>query len=377
MSEQADLLFGSIADISARIRDGHLSPVELARHCLERIEALNPNLNAVITMTAQLALDQAGNAASEIRAGHWRGPLHGLPVAVKDFYDTAGIRTTAGLEHFQDRVPFQDAELVVKLRNAGAVLVGKTNMHKLGIGTTSLESHFGPVVDPWSARRVAAALPVAPRPLWPRDSVSRPIDTDAIGSGRLPAPICGVVCHKPTFSLLSTVGILAGEKADPAILLLSHPCLMERSAEDLALALHALTSSSRAGATPVRVPFEAASFDVSRGRMRSGSGQCDLVCRCRCDVLPTLAAAAPTLMRRVRGPLAVSIGNTFFANYFGLPAMTVPSGADKDGLPLGVQFVGPAGGDAQVISLAVAYQRAIGWRYVPPQVVHTNAPKQP
>jgi Amidase len=155
MSEQSDLLFGSIADISARIRDGHLSPVELARHCLERIEALNPNLNAFITVTAQLALDQAGNAASEIRAGHWRGPLHGLPVAVKDFYDTAGIRTTARFEHFQNRVPFQDAELVVNLRNAGAVLVGKTNMHKLGIGTTSLESHFGPVVNPWSASHVA------------------------------------------------------------------------------------------------------------------------------------------------------------------------------------------------------------------------------
>jgi aspartyl-tRNA(Asn)/glutamyl-tRNA(Gln) amidotransferase subunit A len=419
MSEPTDLLFASIADISARVRNGRLSPVELAQHCLDRIEALNPILNAFITVTAPLALDQAGNAGTEIRAGHWRGPLHGLPVAVKDFYDTAGIRTTAGFEHFQNRVPSQDAELVLTLRNAGAVLVGKTNMHKLGMGTTSLESHFGPVVNPWSAGHVAGGSSSGSAAAVAAGLCFATVDTDAIGSGRLPAAICGVVCHKPTLGLLSTEGILAGEKADPAILLLSHPCLMARSAEDIALVLDALTRISRVSATfahhalqpspsprhlgiatnfaatdevksafdsvianlaamqiktvPVKVPFEAASFDVSGVERDRATVNAKLFADVDAIVLPTLAAAAPTVDEaRARGPLAVSADNTFFANYFGLPAMTVPSGADKDGLPLGVQFVGPAGGDAQVISLAVAYQRATGWRYVPPQIVHAN-----
>src|SRR5688572_33042347 len=148
MAERADLSFVSIAETSAAIRDGRFSPTALADYCLQRIEALNPTLNAFITVTAELARTQAREAEREIRGGHWRGPLHGVPVAVKDFYDTAGIRTTAGAEHFRDRVPSRDAEMVKKLRNAGAVLVGKTNMHKLGTGTTSLDSDFGAVVNP-------------------------------------------------------------------------------------------------------------------------------------------------------------------------------------------------------------------------------------
>src|ERR1041385_1205533 len=145
----------SIVDASKGLRDGSVSSTTLTENCLGRIVALNPKLNAFITVTAELAREQAARADRELRAGTWRGPLHGVPVAIKDFYDTAGIRTTAGFEPFANRVPKEDADMVVALREAGAVLVGKTNMHRLGMGTTSLDSHVGPVVNPWNAEYVA------------------------------------------------------------------------------------------------------------------------------------------------------------------------------------------------------------------------------
>ncbi len=413
MAEELDLSFASIVDISARLRDGSLSPVVLVAHSLARIATLNPILNAFITITVDLAREQARRAEADIRSGHWRGPLHGVPVAVKDFYDTAGIRTTAGFEHFENRVPTQDAEIIVQLREAGAVLVGKTNMHRLGMGTTSLESHFGPVVNPWSARHVAGGSSGGSAAAVAAGLCFATVDTDAVGSGRLPAAICGVSCLKPSFGLVSTSGILAGEQADPAILLLSHPCVTARSADDVALAFDALTDA--ASVRPVRrhessgeppsvrrvgivsnfvatdqvkaafaavtanlavlriatsglsVPFEDASFDLSNIERDRAAINASLFGDVDAIMLPTLTAPAPTVDdARARGAMAVSADNTFFCNYFGLPAISIPGGVDPNGLPLGVQFVGPRGGDDQVLALARAYQRATGWRYAPP-----------
>src|SRR5215218_9785996 len=335
MSEHIDLSFAPIAFVSARMRDGRLASIELVEHCLRRISALNRSLNAFITVTAELARKQARTADSEMRAGHWRGPLHGVPVAVKDFYDTAGIRTTAAFDHFANRVPSQDAVMVAKLRDAGAVLVGKTNMHKLGMGTTSLDSHFGPVVNPRSVLHVAGGSSGGSAAAVAAGLCFATIDTDAVGSGRLPAAICGVTCHKPTFGRLSAAGILAGETTDPAILVLSHPCVTARGVEDVALAFELLTDASTrdaasavhrlhaplpvrrlgvvtnfaasADTTPpfeevmarvasmeietreIRVPFEAASFDVS-GIERDRAGiNASLFGDVDAIVLPTLA----------------------------------------------------------------------------------------
>src|SRR5262249_24425720 len=140
-----------LTDVSELIRQGQISPVELVATCLERIERLQPKLNAFITVAADSARHAADVAAREIQQGRCKGPLHGVPVAVKDFYDTAGLRTTAAFEHFRDRVPKKDAVGVEKLRSAGAIVIGKTNMHTLGMGTTGLESAFGPVKNPWNA----------------------------------------------------------------------------------------------------------------------------------------------------------------------------------------------------------------------------------
>ncbi|MCL6505747.1 MAG: amidase [Bryobacteraceae bacterium] len=414
MIERPGLLFASIADLSEQIRRGQVSPVALTEHCLRRIEALNPRLNAFITVTAALAREQARQAESEIRAGRWRGPLHGLPAAIKDFYDTAGIRTTAAFEHFKNRVPSEDAEMVVRLRDAGGVLMGKTNMHRLGMGTTSLESAFGAVVNRRSAEHVAGGSSGGSAAAVAAGLCFATVDTDAIGSGRLPAAICGVTCYKPTFGVLSTAGILAGEKPEPAILLLSHPCITARTAEDVMLVFSVLSQAAKGDAASIirffqdhfrvqhigvatnfvasddvkaafhaavsriasmgiemielRIPFEEASFDIStieedRAAINSAMfGHIDAI------ALPTLTAPTPTVGEaRASGDLAVSADNTFFCNYYGLPAISVPCGVDRNGLPLGLQFIGPRGGDGQVLSVARAYQEASGWRYTPPE----------
>lgn len=399
--------FASISEVASDMRERRLSPVALVEKCLARIEAFNPKLGAFITVTTELAREQARQAEAEIAGGQWRGPLHGIPVAVKDFYDTAGVRTTAGSRRFEHRVPNKDAELVGKLKEAGAVFVGKTNMHRLGMGTTSLESDFGPVVNPWNANRVAggssggSCVAVAAGLCWAT------VDTDAVGSGRLPAAICGVSCHKPTFGVLSPIGILAGEETDPAILKLGHPCVTARGVDDVSLVLDLLTGAfgierEAAGLAPgdwspirriglvtnfnandeirsafehvvamltsmeietheVRVPFEAATFDISRIDADRAAIDASLFADVEAIVLPTLAAPAPTIEEaRARGELAVAPDNTFFCNYYGIPATNVPAGFDRNGVPLGVQFAGPHGADSRVLALARSYEQTIG-----------------
>src|SRR5262245_50615807 len=182
----------TVEELSERVRTRSTSPVEIVDVCLERIHSLQPRLNAFISLFEDAAKAEAQHAATEIKAGAWKGPLHGVPVGIKDFYDTAGERTTAAFEHFKNRIPKNDAVSVAKLKAAGAIIIGKTNMHTLGMGTTGLESHFGRVHNPWnddyipggsssgSAAAVAAGLCYAT------------VDTDAIGSCRLPAACCGV-----------------------------------------------------------------------------------------------------------------------------------------------------------------------------------------
>ena len=127
-------MLGSISKTGELLRAGSISPVELTRQCLDNIEKLNPVLNAFITVTAESALLQAAVAEAEIRRGNWRGPLHGIPLGLKDLIDTAGIRTTAASALFQDRIPAEDAEVVRRLKAAGAVLLGKQNLHEFAYG---------------------------------------------------------------------------------------------------------------------------------------------------------------------------------------------------------------------------------------------------
>ena len=132
------LHYKNISQLNVLIRERKVSSVEIVETCLEQIEKLDQKTNAFITVLKDQALDDAKKAESEIKEGKWRGPLHGVPVGVKDFYDTAGIKTTAAFEPFKDRVPKKDAMTVLKLKEAGAIIIGKTNMHTLGMGTTGL-----------------------------------------------------------------------------------------------------------------------------------------------------------------------------------------------------------------------------------------------
>jgi len=185
-----------IQELSEHVRAHRISPVEIVKACLERIEELNPTLNAFITVLKEPALEAAQVAEVEIKAGNWRGPLHGIPVGIRDFHDTAGIRTTAAFEHLKNRVPQRDANSVAKLKNAGAIVIGKTNMHQLGMGTTGMDSYFGPVRNPWNPAYIPGGSSSGSAVAVASQMCHATLDTDAIGSCRLPAACCGVVGFK-------------------------------------------------------------------------------------------------------------------------------------------------------------------------------------
>ncbi len=400
--------YANVDQLTGRIREQEVSPVEVVRASLERIEKLNPLLNAFITVLPDEALEQARAAAAEIEAGHWRGPLHGIPVGVKDMYDTAGIKTTAAFERFKDRVPARDAVAVKKLKEAGAIIIGKMNMHELAEGTTSLASYFGPVRNPWNLDYIAGGSSGGSAAAVAAGMCYATLDTDAIGSCRLPASCCGVVGFKGTYGLISNKGVLEGEPVDDTILWLAHAAITTRSIKDTALLLNVL-AEPRAGskrgvdflaaleedAKPrigiatnfaadkevaeafnaavktlrdlgpavrdATAPFDKAGFDVRNieadRRAIAGSLFKDI------DVLmlPTTTAVTPAIDEAAANPQALSPQNTLFANHYGLPAISVPCGFDRKGLPLGLQIVGKPWDEQSVLRMAHQYQEATGW----------------
>src|SRR6202023_1780899 len=177
----------SIVETSKLLRKREISPVEFTKECLAQIEKLNPTLNAFITVTAELALEQARTAEDEIGRGHWRGPLHGIPLALKDLIDTAGVRTTAASAVFKDRVPIEDAEVVRRLKNAGAVLLGKNNLHEFAYGGSSMISYYGEVHNPWDSGCIAGGSSGGSAASVAAGLVHGAVGTDTAGSIREPA----------------------------------------------------------------------------------------------------------------------------------------------------------------------------------------------
>jgi len=210
----ADLAFASISEIGKLFRKRKLSPVELAKLMLARIEQLNPKLNAYLTVTADQALAQAKKAESELfpprgrKSSRDRGPLHGIPISLKDNIYTEGIRTTAGSKILRDFVPLHDAAVVAQLKNAGAVILGKTNMHEFAYGVTSNNPHFGPVRNPWDLSRIAGGSSGGSAAAVAAGLCYGSIGTDTGGSIRIPAALCGIVGLKPTFGRVSVEGII-------------------------------------------------------------------------------------------------------------------------------------------------------------------------
>ncbi|MCU1315164.1 MAG: hypothetical protein JWN63_486 [Candidatus Acidoferrum typicum] len=209
-----DLAFASIEEIGKLFRKRKLSPVELTKLMLARIELLNPKLNAYLTVTAELALAQAKKAELELLAPRGRkgpgdrGPLHGIPISLKDNIYTEGIRTTAGSEILKDFIPQHDAQVVVLLKEAGAVILGKTNMHEFAYGVTSNNPHFGPVRNPWDPARIPGGSSGGSAAAVAAGICCGSIATDTGGSIRIPASLCGVTGLKPSWGRISCEGII-------------------------------------------------------------------------------------------------------------------------------------------------------------------------
>jgi aspartyl-tRNA(Asn)/glutamyl-tRNA(Gln) amidotransferase subunit A len=226
--------FRTISELSQRLRGREVSPVEVTQECLGRIERLNPSLNAFITVTDESALAAARRAEGEIRRGEWRGPLHGVPLALKDLIDTAGVRTTAASALYKDRVPAQDAEVVQRLRQAGAVIVGKNNLHEFAYGGSSLVSYFGDVHNPWDPGRIAGGSSGGSAAAIVAGLAYAAIGTDTAGSIREPAALCGCVGLKPSYGRVSSRGVI------PLSLSLDHVGPLAMTVEDAAIVLQAI-----------------------------------------------------------------------------------------------------------------------------------------
>src|SRR6266446_9655754 len=262
-----DLAFASIKEIGKLFRKRKLSPVDLTNLMLARIEQLNPKLNAYLTVTAELALAQAQKAERELfaprgrKGQHDRGPLHGIPLSLKDNIYTAGIRTTAGSKILKDFIPQHDAKVVIQLKEAGAVILGKTNMHEFAYGVTSNNPHYGPVRNPWDLERISGGSSGGSAAAVAAGLCYGSIGTDTGGSIRIPSALCGVVGLKPTFGRVSVkdviplsphldcVGPLARTMAGAAIML--DPIFVRGKGEP---SLQSATKSSRKGRFRLGLP---------------------------------------------------------------------------------------------------------------------------
>src|SRR5205085_1134349 len=198
----------TIREAAESLRSGHVSSVELATAALARIDRLDANLRAFITVTAEQAMAHAKRADSELAAGTDRGPLHGIPIALKDLFATRGVRTTGGTKIYQDFIPGHDCTVVEKLSAAGAVSLGKLNMHEMAYGITSANPHYGPVRNPWNQQHSPGGSSGGSGAAVAAGIVYMAMGSDTGGSIRIPAAFCGTVGLKPTYGRVSRYGVL-------------------------------------------------------------------------------------------------------------------------------------------------------------------------
>jgi aspartyl-tRNA(Asn)/glutamyl-tRNA(Gln) amidotransferase subunit A len=455
----------SIVETGERLRKRDVSPVELTKDCLSRIEKLNPMLNAFITVTAESALMQARAAEAEILRGNWRGPLHGIPLALKDLIDTGGIRTTAGSALFKDRIPEKDAEVVRRLKDVGAVLLGKQTLHEFAYGGSSMISHYDEVHNPWDPARIAGGSSGGSAASVAAGLGYGAIGTDTAGSVREPAALCGVVGLKPTYGRISGRGVI------PLSMSLDHVGPIARTVSDAAVILQAIAGYDANDASSVNVPvgnylaaihdgsmpvkigvprkffYEdldaevASAVEEALGTLRAlGSDLFEIVIDVPTDrklqaaesyayhrefvskspelyqpetlrrirtgesistaqmeqaarelkqirseigrvfedvdflVAPTTPIPAPAIDDLKRDPDAlrpcelVLLRNTRPANVWGLPAISIPCGFTRVGLPIGLQIIGPHWQEDRVLQLAYAYEQATNWHKRSPRL---------
>lgn len=453
-----------LAQASQAVQKKELSPVELTEACLSRIEKLNPSLNAFITVASETALKEARAAEAEIIRGEWKGPLHGIPLGVKDLAETAGLRTTAASAVLEHYIPSEDAEVVRRLRKAGAILLGKLNLHEFAYGGSGLIGKFGPSRNPWNAAHITGGSSSGSAAAVAAALCYGAIGTDTGGSIRLPSALCGITGLKPSYGLVSTRGIISLSWS------LDHAGPMARSVDDVALMLQAiahydphdiycqkfppvyypsavaetnstlrlgtphefwteldeevercaraaLTNLKDSAASLVEISLSTAddntvflceSFTYHQRhlpahekeydpetlrRIRSGAeitarqyveAYRNLL-RQRREILelfetvdlivtPTTPSVAPTFAELEAAPDQIRrkelrlLRNTRPFNTLGLPAISIPCGFSKSGLPIGLQIAGAPGSEAKVMSLARSYELESQWhKKRPPQ----------
>ncbi|HLE14795.1 MAG TPA: amidase [Anaerolineales bacterium] len=460
-----DLTDLTLAGAAGLLAGGEISPVELAQAHLERIAALEGRLNCFITVSSELALEQARQAEAEIGQGEYRGALHGLPLALKDLYDVEGVRTTAGSKFFSDHVPTSTAAAVQKLLDCGAVLLGKLNMHEIALGVTNDNPHFGATHNPWNLDRTPGGSSGGSAAALSAGLCMGSLGSDTGGSIRIPASLCGIVGLKPTFGRVSLRGVfplswnldhagpLARRVKDVALLLQAvagydpdDPASVDRPVPDylslleegvqgwrIALAddpyfnaidpevLEAVRAAAKVfeelGAEVVPVEFpgareaafanglvvvsDGAAFHRARlaehpedfgqdvrQRLQTGaaytSSEYILARRAQVELRRSferffegyhilLTPATPIPAPPLQGPDAVEQARrlTRFTapfNLTGLPALSLPCGFTKGGLPIGLQIVGSPWGEAGLLRAGYAYETATRWHLQQPDL---------
>ncbi len=475
----------SLTEAAAHIRSGKLTSTALTRACLERIAIYNPKVDAYITVLAQQALAQSAQLDAEAKAGKFRGPLHGVPIAIKDNIDTAGIRTTAASKVYDDRVPTEDAEVVTRLAAAGAVFIGKANLDEFADAV----SYFGSVRNPWALDRDPSGSSSGSAAAVATTLAYGALGTDTGGSVRLPSAYCGTVGIKATYGLVPIRGIV------PLAVSLDHCGPITRTVEDAALMLNTLAGYDRYDITSVqhakedyvaqldqplsglrlgipRAPFfdkcdedtakaveaaiavlakmtksvkdvmlpSTAAFtwaslnsigneiyayhedlfanrsgryslamqlllqgqkDAMNAPSTTGSAQVSAYIKHRWDmellrrtvddsftdfdvvVLPTLRTMPQKLSyvidmeenTKLHSPGVMDLDNCTAFNVYGLPAISVPCGFSKDGLPVGLMIAGPHFSEGKIMALARAYERETKWdTHRPPLKPDTPVP---
>jgi aspartyl-tRNA(Asn)/glutamyl-tRNA(Gln) amidotransferase subunit A len=261
-----DIAFLTASELAPLIKTRQLSPVELTEHILNRIEKYNQTIHAYITILNDRAMKQAKEAEEQIMHGQYKGPLHGIPMGIKDNYQTKGIRTTAGSKTLADFIPTMTATSVSKLLDAGGIMLGKLNMHPLGAGLTGVNPFYGASRNPWNLQHMTGGSSGGSTAALAAGLAILTTGTDTFGSIRVPASMSGVYGLKPTYGLISTNGLI------PAAWSLDHAGPFARSVSDLALMLYYMAGydPNEATSLPISVPDYTSGLNSDISGMKIG-----------------------------------------------------------------------------------------------------------
>jgi aspartyl-tRNA(Asn)/glutamyl-tRNA(Gln) amidotransferase subunit A len=458
----SDPLDWTLTEAAAALAKGRVSSEELTRLCLTRISKLDRPLNAFITLEQESAIQQAQECDRQRRAGRVTSHLHGIPIALKDNIDTAGVRTTAAAQVFKDRIPAEDAEVTRRLKAAGVVCLGKLNLDEMAFEGTGTTGCFGPVHNPWNLDRITGGSSAGSAAAVATGLCFASVGSDDGGSVRIPGAFCGVVGFKTSYGRVSTRGVVPSAYSmdtigpitrtveDAAAMLQviagydpKDAITLTEPVPDYSQALRSPISHLRVG-VPRDYFFDGLHDDVSsateeairqlQGKVReirdvtlprlhvaeNGTYDVELyhyqkpffdkspelyhpwsrrqmnelkkvetvpyvetlrrIRECRRDirrvfeqvdilVLPTMREPAPLIAETVDETHVRPPSNTAAFNHFGTPALTLPCGFSKDGLPIGLQFVGAAYREPVVLSIAYAYQQSTDWHRRTPPIV--------